>query len=106
MDKNLSDLMKQAQTMQTKLQEAQKRIESLTITGVAGAGIVKVEMTGRHDVRKLILDDSLFKNHNKELIEDLICAAFNDAVKKVEKASREQMTSLASGLNLPEDDQR
>lgn len=101
MDKNLTDLMKQAQAMQSKLQDAQKRIESLTIQGVAGAGMVKVDMTGRHEVRKVSIDDSVFKQNGKDLLEDLIAAAFNDAVKKIEKASREQMTTLASGFNLP-----
>lgn len=100
-DNNLSNIMKQAQAMQGKLKEAQERIEKLMITGIAGGGAVKIEMSGRHQVHKLTLDDSLFKDHNKALIEDLICAAFNDAVKRVEKASRDQMATLASGLNLP-----
>lgn len=103
MEKNLSDLMKQAQAMQGKLQEAQKKIENLTITGNAGANAVTIEITGRHEVKKVSIDNALLKENNKEVLEDLIRAAFNDAIKKAEKASREQMMSIASGLNIPSD---
>src|SRR3990167_10242303 len=114
---NFNDLLKQAQQMQQKLQEAQKSIESLVVIGQAGAGLVTAEVNGRHQVLKIKIDDSVLKErteqppaatqtqatgnkwaalHNqKEVLEDLIVAAINDAVHKIEKASREQMAMLA-----------
>jgi DNA-binding YbaB/EbfC family protein len=96
----LSNLMKQAQQMQENLQKAQEEIASMEVTGEAGAGLVKVVMTGRHDVRRVNIDASLL-SEDKEMLEDLLAAAVNDAVRKVEKVSQERMVGLAGGLGLP-----
>ena len=97
---NINDLMKQAQQMQGKMAEMQEQAASAEVTGESGAGMVKVVMTGRHDVRQVILDPSLM-NEDKEFLEDLLAAAVNDAVRKVEANSKEAMSKMASGLNLP-----
>ena len=96
----LSNLMKQAQQMQENLQKAQEELANMEVTGEAGAGLVKVVMTGRHDVRRGNIDASLL-SEDKEMLEDLLAAAVNDAVRKVEKASQERMVGLAGGLGLP-----
>jgi len=95
----LSGLMKQAQQMQENLQKAQEELAQLEITGESGGGMVKVVMTGRHDVRRVNIDSTLMDD--QEMLEDLIAAAVNDAVRKVERASQEKMGGLAGGLNLP-----
>ena len=95
----LSGLMKQAQQMQENLQKAQEELAQLEITGESGGGMVKVVMTGRHDVRRVSIDPSLMDD--QEMLEDLLAAAVNDAVRKVEKVSQEKMGGLAGGLNLP-----
>lgn len=101
MKDNLSHLMKEAQKMQVKMQETQKELEQMIVIGEAGAGLVKVEMTGRHDVRRVTIDPSLLKE-TKEMLEDTIAAAVNDAVRKIEKETRTRMGSLTAGLNLPQ----
>lgn len=104
----LGDLMKQAQKMQSDMQKAQEDIAKLTITGQAGAApnIVKITMTGRHDTKRVSIDPSLVGDDLSEeglaVLEDLIAAAFNDAVRKVETTSRDMLTKLTSGLTLPE----
>lgn len=98
---DLGNLLKQAQEMQAKMQKAQEELAKMLVTGEAGGGVVKVEMNGRHDVKKVHIDDSLLKD-DKAMLEDLIAAATNDAVRKIEKASREKLTTLTSGLQLPE----
>jgi DNA-binding YbaB/EbfC family protein len=100
MKNNLNQLLKQAQEMQTKMQEAQNQLAKMTVTGEAGAGMVRVEMNGRHDVQRVHLDSSLMKEE-KEVIEDLIAAAINDAVRKVEKVSRDKLNNLTAGIQLP-----
>ena len=92
--------MKQAQAMQENMQKAQEELANTEVTGVAGAGMVEVVMTCRHDVRKITIDPELMGD-DKEVVEDLIAAAFNDAVRKVESATEEKMGGLTSGLNIP-----
>ena len=96
----IGDIMKQAQQVQENLQKTQEEIANTEVTGEAGAGMVKVVMTGRHDVRGVEIDPVLFKD-DKEMLEDLIAAALNDANRKVEKLSQEKMSDLTSGLGLP-----
>lgn len=98
--KGLGGLMKQAQEMQEKMQKAQEEVANIEVTGLAGAGLVKILMTGRHDVRKVEISDELF-NEDKEILEDLIAAAVNDAVRKVEIESKDKMSSVTSGIPLP-----
>lgn len=98
---NLGNLLKQAQQMQSKMQEAQEQLANMTVKGEAGGSMVSVEMNGRHNVKRINLDASLLKEE-KEIIEDLIAAAINDAVNKVEQASREKLSHLTSGIKLPE----
>lgn len=94
------DMMKQAKDMQERLQEAQASLASLEVIGESGAGMVRVTMTGRHDVRKVDIDPSLL-TEDKEVLEDLIAAAVNDAVRRVERANQEKMSELTAGLPLP-----
>ena len=96
----ISDLMKQAQNMQAELQKAQEEMARAEVRGESGAGLVSVVMTGRHDVKRVSIDDSVFAE-NKEILEDLLAAAVNDAVRKVEARNRDAMAGLASGINLP-----
>src|SRR5690625_7606992 len=100
--KGLGDLMKQAQQMQANMQKAQEELAQAEVTGESGAGLVSVVMTGRYDVRKVSLDDSLM-SEDKEILEDLVAAAVNDAVRKVEANSREKMAGMTAGMNLPPD---
>ncbi|MCB1847510.1 MAG: YbaB/EbfC family nucleoid-associated protein [Halieaceae bacterium] len=97
---SISDLMQQAQKMQADMQKAQEELARAEVQGEAGAGLVKVVMTGRHDVKRVSIDDAVF-SEDKEVLEDLLAAAVNDAVRKVEAHNREAMAGLASGLNLP-----
>lgn len=101
MKENLGNLMKEAQKMQAKMLDAQKELEQLEVTGEAGGGLAKVTMTGKHDAKKIEVDDSLVDLDNKEMLEDLIVAAINDAVRKIDKEARGKMQSLTQGINLP-----
>jgi DNA-binding YbaB/EbfC family protein len=96
----LAGLMKQAQEMQENLKKAQEEIAAMEIEGQSGAGMVKVVMTGRHDVRRVSIDPSLMDD-DREMLEDLIAAAVNDAVRKVEATTQEKMAGLGAGLPLP-----
>ncbi len=96
----LSGLMKQAQQMQENLKKAQEEIALMEVEGQSGAGMVKVLMTGRHDVKRVSIDPSLMGD-DKDMLEDLIAAAMNDAVRRVEAATQEKMGSLTSGFGLP-----
>ena len=98
---SISDLMQQAQKMQADMQKAQEELASAEVLGESGAGLVTVLMTGRHDVKRVSIDDSVF-TEDKEVLEDLLAAAVNDAVRKVEAHNRDAMSGLASGLNLPD----
>jgi nucleoid-associated protein EbfC len=101
---NMQQLMQQAQRMQEQMQKqmqkAQEELGTTELLGEAGAGLVKITMTGRHDVKRVEIDDSLLKE-DKEMLEDLIAAAVNDAVRKVEDYSQKKMGSVTQGLNLP-----
>lgn len=96
----LGGLMKQAQKMQENMQKAQEELGNMEITGQAGGGMVSVVMTGRHDVRRVSIDQSLMEE-DKEMIEDLLAAAVNDAVRNVERLSQEKMAGMTSGMGLP-----
>ncbi len=95
----MGNIMKQAQRMQAEMQRMQEEIANMEITGQSGSGLVKVTMTGRHDVRRVEIDDSVMDD--KEMLEDLIGAAFNDAVRQLEKTSSERMSSMTAGMGLP-----
>ena len=96
----LGNIMKQAQAMQEHFKKAQEELAQIEVTGTSGGGFVEVVMTCRHDVRQINIDDSLTSD-DKEVLEDLIAAAVNDAVRRVEQASTEKMSGLTSGLNIP-----
>lgn len=96
----LGDLMKQAQEMQQKVQKLQEEVANLEVTGEAGAGLVKITMTGRHDVRRVDIDQSLM-TEEKSIIEDLVAAAMNDAVRRAEQAQQDKMSELTAGMPLP-----
>ncbi|MDH3467770.1 MAG: YbaB/EbfC family nucleoid-associated protein [Gammaproteobacteria bacterium] len=96
----LGNLMKQAQEVQENLRKAQEELSKVEVTGVSGGGLVTVIMTCRHDVRRISIDDSLVGD-DKEVLEDLVAAAMNDAVRKAEKASQEKMSGLTSGISIP-----
>lgn len=97
---DLSDLMQQAQQMQAELQKKQEEMAQAEVTGEAAAGMVRVVMNGRHDVKRVTIDDSVI-GEDKEMLEDLLAAAVNDAVRKVEARNQDAMSGLAAGLNLP-----
>lgn len=96
----MGNLMKQAQEMQEKMQRIQEEAARAEVLGEAGAGMVKVTMNGRHDVIKVDIDPSVMEE-DKELLEDLLAAAVNDAVRKVEASSQEKMKEATAGLDLP-----
>jgi DNA-binding YbaB/EbfC family protein len=96
----IGQLMKQAQQMQAEMQKAQEEMANLTVTGESGAGMVRIEMTCKHEVRHLDIDDSLI-GEDREMLEDLIVAAFNDAVRRVEKTVQEKFSGMTAGLGLP-----
>lgn len=98
--KDIGSLMKQAQQMQSQMKQMQEEIQNLEIVGEAGAGLVKVKMNGRHDVKAVTIDPSLLQE-DAEMLEDLVAAAVNDAVRKVEAVSKEKMGSLTGGLSMP-----
>jgi hypothetical protein len=96
----LGKMMKQAQEMQANMQKAQEELANMEVTGKAGGDMVSVVMTGRHDVKRVSIDDSLMGD-DKEMLEDLLAAAVNDAVRQVEATSAEKMAGMTAGLNLP-----
>lgn len=96
----IGQLMKQAQQMQADMQKAQEEMSSITVTGESGGGMVKLTMTCKHEVRALDIDDAMLAD-DKDMLEDLIVAAFNDAVRRVEQTVQEKFSGMASGLNLP-----
>lgn len=100
MKANLGNLMKQAQQMQENMKAMQEKLAAIEVEGQAGAGMVKVTMTCRHDVKRVNIDNSLISD-DKEMLEDLVAAAVNDAVRRVETVTQEKMASVASGLGLP-----
>ncbi|BBP05270.1 nucleoid-associated protein [Sulfuriferula plumbiphila] len=96
----LGNMMKQAQQMQENMKKMQEKLAEVEVEGVAGAGMVKVLMTCRNDVRRVTIDPSLMGD-DKDMLEDLIAAAMNDAVRKAEATTQEKMAGFTSGLNLP-----
>ena len=96
----MGNMMRQAQKMQEDMQKAQEEIAKLEVEGQAGGGMVKVIMNGRHELRKVELDDSLMSD-DKDMLEDLLAAAVNDAVRKIEQQSSERMSGVTAGMNLP-----
>jgi DNA-binding YbaB/EbfC family protein len=96
----LAGLMQQAQRMQEEMKRAQEELAQAEVTGQAGGGLVSVRMSGRHEVRGVTIDRTLFANDH-EMAEDLVAAAFNDAVNKIAALSQEKLGGLASGMNLP-----
>ena len=98
--KGIGDLMKQAQEMQEKLAQAQEKLAGIEVTGESGAGMVKVTMNCRYEVKRVDIDPSLLAE-DKEILEDLLAAACNDTVRRVEQTQAEQMSQLAGGFNLP-----
>lgn len=100
MKANLGNLMKQAQQMQENMKAMQEQLATIEVEGQSGAGMVKVVMTCRYDVKRINIDDSLIGD-DKEMLEDLIAAAVNDAVRRVEATTQEKMASLTGGLGLP-----
>ena len=96
----LAGLMKQAQAMQDNLKKAQDELALIEVSGESGAGMVKVVMTCKHDVKRVTIDPSLL-GEDKDMLEDLVAAAVNDAVQKVERATQEKMASVMGGMQLP-----
>jgi DNA-binding YbaB/EbfC family protein len=96
----MGNMMKQAQQMQEKMKQAQDELATLEVTGESGAGLVKVIMSCNHNVRRIDIDVSLMED-DKEMIEDLVAAATNDAVRRVAEMSKEKMGSVTGGMNLP-----
>ena len=98
---NLGNMMKQAQQLQKKMSEAQDKLNDIEVEGTSGGGVVKVIATAKGELKKISLDDNLLKKEEKEILEDLIIAAINDAKQKGETAAQEEMKSLTGGLPLP-----
>lgn len=97
---HMGELMKQAQKIQEQMQKAQEDLARAETEGASGGGLVKITMTGRHDVRKVLIDPSLM-SEDKEVLEDLIAAAVNDAVRKIEETSKQRMAGFTAGLGMP-----
>ena len=100
MKQNIGALMRQAQQLQSNMQKAQEELAQLEVIGEAGGGMVKVTMNGKHEVRRVEIDDSLVGD-DKEMLEDLIAAACNDASRKAAEAAQEKMSGLMGGMPLP-----
>jgi len=97
----MGNLMKQAQQMQANMEKAQQELANVEVTGQSGGGMVQVTMTCKHDVKRVAIEDALFED-DKEMLEDLIAAAVNDAVRQVEKTSQERMAGMMpAGMKLP-----
>ncbi|MGL4756564.1 MAG: YbaB/EbfC family nucleoid-associated protein [Aeromonadaceae bacterium] len=96
----LGNLMKQAQAMQDRMQKLQEELANMEVVGESGAGLVKVTMTGSHSVRRVAIDPSLMED-DQEMLEDLIAAAFNDAVRRIEEQNKTKMGELTGGMQLP-----
>jgi len=99
---SLGNIMKQAQRMQAELQKAQEELANMEIAGESGGGMVRVVMTGRHEVRRVSIDDSILSD-DKEMLEDLVAAAVNDAVHKLERTTKEKFSGMTGGMGLPTD---
>ena len=97
---NMGNMMKQAQLMQERLQKAQDEIAKMEVVGESGAGMVKITVTGNHEVRRVSIDDSLFTD-DKDILEALLAAAFNDAQRRIEEQSKEKLSAVTGGMQLP-----
>jgi DNA-binding YbaB/EbfC family protein len=100
MKNQLAGLMKQAQAMQDNMKRAQDELALMEVEGVSGAGLVKVTMTCKHDVKRIVIDPSLLAD-DKDMLEDLVAAAFNDGVRRAEAVSQEKMGKLTAGMPMP-----
>ena len=98
---NIGNMMKQAQEMQKKMAEAQEKLNSIEVEGVSGGGMVKIIATAKGEIKRINIDESLMKPEEKEITEDLIVAAINEAKKKGEAAAQEEMKSVTGGIPLP-----
>jgi len=98
--KGLSQLMRQAQEMQVNMQRAQEQLAAIEVEGAAGGGMVKVVVTCKHEVKRVTIEDALSRD-DKEMLEDLIAAAMNDANRKIEQTVQEKLSSVTGGLSLP-----
>jgi len=98
---NIGNMMKQAQQLQKKMAEAQEQLSSIEVEGISGGGLVKVIATAKGEIKRIILDDSIMKPEEKEITEDLIVAAINDAKQKGETAAQEKMKEITGGIPLP-----
>ncbi len=96
---NIGDLMKQAQVMQERVQKAQAEVQNIEVVGEAGGGMVKVTLTGRHEVKRVQIEPAA--SEDREMLEDLLVAAFNDAAHKVEARTQEMMSAVTAGIQLP-----
>jgi DNA-binding YbaB/EbfC family protein len=96
----IGQLMKQAQQMQEKMKRAQDELANITVVGESGGGMVSITMTCKNEIKKINIDEVLF-NEEKDMLEDLLIAAFNDAARRAEKKTQESMSGMTSGLNLP-----
>lgn len=101
MMKNIGQLMKQAQEMQSKMAQMQEEMKNIFVEGHAGGGLVKVTLNGKGEVQKIKIDPSLLKPEEGDMLEDLVMAAFNDAKSKVEERAAEEMSKITGGLKLP-----
>ncbi len=98
---NFNNMIKQAQELQQKMADAQQKVETLEAEGIAGGGIVKVIINGKNNVTSININDSVIDKNEKEILEDLIMAAFNDAKEKIQKKIADEMSSVTGGLKLP-----
>ncbi len=98
---NFGNMMKQAQELQKKMSDAQEKLDQIEVEGLSGGGLVKIIATAKGNIKKVVIDDSLLKSEEKEILEDLIIAAVNDSKAKAENVAQEQMKSLTGGLSLP-----
>ncbi len=96
----MGNIMKQAQQMQERMQKAQEELADMEVIGESGAGLVKITMTGNHNVRKVEIDESLM-SEDKEMLEDLFAAAVNDSVRKVQETNQDKMSQLTGGMPMP-----
>jgi len=98
---NIAKMMKKAQELQAKMEEAQSELDKLDVEGSSGAGLVKVVLSGKNEMRSLSIDPSLLKEEEVDMLEDLIKAAYNDALSKVQASTQEKMSAASGGLELP-----
>ncbi|CAL4323312.1 YbaB/EbfC family nucleoid-associated protein [Buchnera aphidicola] len=100
---NLGNLMQQAQKIQKNMKNIQKEIKSIEVTGESGAGLIKITLNGNNNCKKIEIDSNLFKEEDKEIIEDLIVAAFNNAIMKISEEKKKRISKLSHGMPLPKD---